>query len=66
MLQVFGRPPAIEGGVLAAEAEKVWREWNPLYWIFIKTTGYLAVPAADARAPRPRIRMLKAFLSLFS
>jgi len=52
MPQVFGEPPEILGGVLAANAADVWRKWNPLFWYFIKRKGYLVLPRHSA-SPRP-------------
>jgi len=52
MPQVFGDPPEILGGLLAAEAADVWRKWNPLFWYFIKRKGYLVLPRHEA-SPRP-------------
>jgi tRNA(adenine34) deaminase len=51
MPQVFGKPPEMLGGVLAAEAADVWRKWNPLFWYFIKRKGYLVLPRQRA-SPR--------------
>jgi len=52
MPQVFGKPPKILGGVLAADAADVWRKWNPLFWYFIKRKGYLVLPRHHA-SPSP-------------
>ena len=35
----FRRPPEVVAGLLAAEAEKVWREWRPLLWKAIVLRG---------------------------
>jgi tRNA(adenine34) deaminase len=49
MPEFFGDPPEIIGGVLAREAEKVWRGCNPLVWAFIRYRGcFTADPATDA------------------
>jgi tRNA(adenine34) deaminase len=39
MPEAFGDAPEILSGVLAREAEKVWRDWNPLVWTIIKKRG---------------------------
>lgn len=39
MPEFFGDPPEIVGGVLVREAEKVWRNCNPLVWAFIRYRG---------------------------
>jgi len=49
MPEFFGDPPEIIGGVLVREAEKVWRNCNPLVWAFIRYRGcFAADPVADA------------------
>jgi tRNA(adenine34) deaminase len=67
--EVFGPPPEIVSGLLSAQAEQVWRQWNPLVWRFMKRRGCFG-PAADlperhAAAPRPMISWtaLAAFLA---
>jgi tRNA(adenine34) deaminase len=35
----FRKPPEVLPGVLAEEAERVWREWRPLLWKVIKMRG---------------------------
>src|SRR5262252_8398627 len=44
--EVFGPPPEIICGLLAAQAEQVWNHWNPLAWHFMKQRGCVA-SAAD-------------------
>jgi tRNA(adenine34) deaminase len=39
--EIFGDPPEIVGGVLVHEAEKVWRNCNPLVWAIIRYRGCL-------------------------
>jgi tRNA(adenine34) deaminase len=34
--EVFGTPPEIVAGLLAAEAEQVWRDWHPLDWAILQ------------------------------
>jgi tRNA(adenine34) deaminase len=47
--EIFGDPPEIIGGVLVREAERVWRNCNPLIWGIIRYRGCLGGdPAADA------------------
>jgi tRNA(adenine34) deaminase len=55
MPQVFGKPPEILGGVLAADAADVWRKWNPLFWYFIKRKGYLVLPQHRASPRRASV-----------
>lgn len=46
--EIFGDPPEIVGGVLAREAERVWRNCNPLVWAIIRYRGCLGgEPASD-------------------
>lgn len=57
--EVFGPPPEIVSGLLSAQAEQVWRQWNPLVWRFMKRRGCIGsaadLPARHAAAPRPMI-----------
>jgi len=55
---VFGAVPEVVTGVLAREAEQVWRDWNPLAWQVIKLRGFLAEPSAESRSPARRRRPL--------
>ena len=55
--EVFGPPPEIVSGLLSAQAEQVWSEWNPLAWRFMKRRGCFGptadLPERHAAAPRP-------------
>jgi tRNA(adenine34) deaminase len=57
--EVFGPPPEIVSGLLSAQAEQVWRQWNPLAWWFMKQRGCIGsaadLPQHRAAAPRPMI-----------
>jgi tRNA(adenine34) deaminase len=57
--EVFGPPPEIVSGLLAAQAEQVWRQWNPFVWRFMKRRGCFGsvadLPQRHAAAPRPMI-----------
>jgi tRNA(adenine34) deaminase len=47
--EIFGDAPEIVGGVLVREAERVWRNCNPLVWAIIRYRGCMSGdPAADA------------------
>ncbi len=49
MPEFFADPPEIVGGVLVCEAEKVWRNCNPLVWAVIRYRGcFGGKPTADA------------------
>lgn len=50
----FRKPPAVLSGVLSQEAERVWREWNPLVWAVIKKRGVFVVPTGRC-SPQPGI-----------
>lgn len=41
---LFRPPPEITAGALVAEAECVWRDWNPLVWQLIKMRRVITVP----------------------
>jgi tRNA(adenine34) deaminase len=34
--ELFDRPPEVVGGVMEEEAERVWREWHPFDWAFLR------------------------------
>jgi tRNA(adenine34) deaminase len=53
---LFRPPPQVTAGALAAEAECVWRDWNPLVWQLIKMRRFITVPQAK-RSPihRPSV-----------
>jgi tRNA(adenine34) deaminase len=44
MPEAFGDVPEVAAGVLVEEAEKVWREWNPLGWGVIRYRGLMDRP----------------------
>jgi tRNA(adenine34) deaminase len=39
MPEAFGRAPEVVAGVLAKEAARVWRRWNPIVWGIIRWRG---------------------------
>jgi len=48
MPEAFGPAPEVIVGLGAAEAEAVWRKWNPLIWSIIKYRGcFAAAPQSD-------------------
>jgi hypothetical protein len=49
MPEVFGPVPEVIGGVSRIEAEKVWEEWNPVFWAVIRRRGYLGGNDAAAK-----------------
>jgi tRNA(adenine34) deaminase len=67
--EVFGPPPEIVSGLLAAQAEQVWSRWHPLAWRIIKRRGCIGaladLPKRHAAAPRPLLSWsaLAAFLA---
>jgi tRNA(adenine34) deaminase len=44
MPEAFAAPPEVVSGLLRAEAEEVWRNWNPLIWGIIKWRGCFDAP----------------------
>jgi tRNA(adenine34) deaminase len=50
----FRKPPEIVSGVLADEAEQVWREWRPFLWSLIRMRGCLGEGRASHRASEPQ------------
>jgi tRNA(adenine34) deaminase len=47
----FSPPPVVLGGVLAQEAEEVWRAWNPMLWRLIKRRGCFVVGGDEPQGP---------------
>jgi hypothetical protein len=47
MPEAFGDVPEVRAGVLVHDAEKVWREWNPLAWGVIRYRGLLDRPQEE-------------------
>jgi tRNA(adenine34) deaminase len=57
MPEVFGPIPEIVSGLLAKEAARVWRTWNPLIWAVIRARGcFAAEPSAEAVRKLPSLR----------
>jgi len=48
----FRKPPDVVPGVLAEEAEEVWRAWRPLLWHVIKMRGCFGERHRHAHAAR--------------
>src|SRR5215470_10325356 len=60
--EIFGDPPEIVGGVLVREAERVWRNCNPLVWAVIRYRGCLGGDrGADACVHWPGTARLRSF-----
>ena len=45
MPEAFGEAPEVVRGFLRREAEKAWRNWNPLIWGVIRYRGCFGAPA---------------------
>jgi tRNA(adenine34) deaminase len=71
MPQVFGDAPEVAAGLQYREAAAVWRSWNPVFWLGIRSRGCLADPSKDdahmtlqvRQCNRSPLRRLMAFLS---
>lgn len=50
--QVFGPVPEVVAGVLQNEAQRAWRDWNPMAWEMIKLRGLMTDPNAEHRGTR--------------
>ena len=60
MPEAFGEAPEVVRGFLRREAEKAWRNWNPLIWGVIRYRGCFGAPAkqepmTDAAPRRPSL-----------
>lgn len=52
MPEAFGATPEVIAGLLADEAEAVWKKWNPLVWAVIKHRGcFSSEPDRHAHMP---------------
>jgi tRNA(adenine34) deaminase len=64
MPEAFGQPAEVIVGLLAQEAEQVWRSWNPLIWSIIKRRGcFEAGPLEQWRAAPGKRGFLREVLS---
>jgi len=64
MPEAFGQPTEVILGLLAQEAEQVWRDWNPLIWAIIRRRGCFATgPLEQWRAPPGKRSFLREVLS---
>jgi tRNA(adenine34) deaminase len=65
MPEAFGEVPQVVRGFLRREAEKVWRNWNPLIWGVIRYRGCFGDPAkqepVSGAEPRRRSLLQKLF-----
>jgi tRNA(adenine34) deaminase len=50
MPEAFAKPPEVVVGVMRREAEKVWRNWNPLIWGVIRYRGCFGTEHDHPRA----------------
>jgi tRNA(adenine34) deaminase len=58
MPEAFGQPTEVIMGLLAEEAEHVWRSWNPLVWGIIKRRGCFEAGPMEQRRLAPGKRSL--------
>jgi tRNA(adenine34) deaminase len=60
MPEAFGDAPEVKRGFMRRDAEKVWRNWNPLIWGVIRYRGCFGEPpkAEPVSNPAPRRRSL--------
>jgi hypothetical protein len=52
----YRKPPVVITGLMMQEAEKVWRNWNPIIWTVIKWRGLFGgsfARAGHSPAPQP-------------
>jgi len=58
MPEAFGQPTEVIMGLLADEAEHVWRSWNPFVWGIIKGRGCFEAGPLEQRRPASDKRSL--------
>jgi tRNA(adenine34) deaminase len=63
--EAFGQPIEVVAGLLADEAEQVWRAWNPLIWSVIKRRGCFEPGPVERRTVVHKRRLLHEVLSIF-
>jgi tRNA(adenine34) deaminase len=63
MPEAFGDAPEVVAGVLRREAEKAWRDWNPLIWGVIRYRGCFGGKATAP--PRDGESLAERLLSTF-
>ena len=65
MPEAFGEAPEVVRGFMRRDAEKAWRNWNPLIWGVIRYRGCFGEPPkaepVTKRAPRRRSLLQKLF-----
>jgi tRNA(adenine34) deaminase len=67
MPEAFGESPEVVRGYMRREAEKVWRNWNPLIWGVIRYRGCFGEPPKAepvTRAPPRRRTLLQKLFAL--
>ena len=67
MPEAFGEAPEVMRGFMRREAEKAWRNWNPLIWGVIRYRGCFGEPPkaepvtqAGAAPPQPAAKAVRA------
>jgi len=60
MPEAFAEPPEVKRGYMRRDAERAWRNWNPLIWGVIRYRGCFGEPpkAEPVTKPPPRRRSL--------
>jgi tRNA(adenine34) deaminase len=56
MPEVFAPPPTIVAGFMSSEADRAGREWNPVFWAFIKYRGLLQLGESSYPSATPSSR----------
>jgi tRNA(adenine34) deaminase len=67
MPEAFGDPPEVVRGFMRREAEKAWRNWNPLIWGVIRYRGCFGEPPKAepvTKAPPRRRSLLQKLFAL--
>ena len=66
MPEAFGEAPEVVRGFLRREAEKAWRNWNPLIWGVIRYRGCFGAPAKQEPMTEAAPRRPSLLQKLFS
>jgi tRNA(adenine34) deaminase len=66
MPEAFAEPPEVVRGLMRREAEKAWRNWNPLIWGVIRYRGCFGEPAKQEPVTKPSPRRRSLLQKLFA
>jgi len=60
--EVFHKPPEVISGLLANEAEQVWREWHPVDWAVLRYRNAIGKTSAERPSRRTLWHALRSWI----